>query len=669
MCGIAGFVSTTPDVHAARRLEQMAAVLVHRGPDGQGFYLQHDPAWNLHRQGDLSARALEPGWSCRGVPESGVVAGLANTRLAIVDLAHGQQPVWNEDRTVVAVFNGEIYNYQSLREELLVAGHRLASRSDTEILPHLYEQHGLDGMLERLDGMFALALWDVPRATLVLARDRLGEKPLYYRTTPHGILFASELKGLLVREDVPRVIDPVSVVRYLVLEAVPAPSTIYQGIRQLEPASFLIWRKDGGTRTGRYWAFPTPEAIQAMRRRRSDRAWLEALEGLLEATVRSRLTGDVPIAVLLSGGLDSSMIAAIVSAESESLHSFSVGFREQTFDESEAAHDVAARLGTHHHHLLVGIADVGPLLARIQLALDEPLADGSLVPTWALMAWVHRNGLRVALSGDGGDEVFGGYPTYQAHRLDPLWDRVPPSAARVLLRAARLLPTSYEILAPDFLVRRTLAGVARRGPLGHAVWMGGLEPEEALGLRKPELQALLPDEARQGAWWTAVARDPLEEGYAWPEHAQLQDLQHYLPNDLLVKVDRAAMASSLEVRAPMLAHELVAFGLALPPRLKVTLTETKVALRRLCAGRLPAWIARRPKKGFGMPTARWLRTLDRPVVEDWLAPPPGAVPFFDARQVRRWLDEHRAGVADHRKRLWPIVMFERWRRGPWGPGG
>ncbi len=665
MCGIAGFASTRPDPGAARRLETMADVLAHRGPDGKGFYLQRDPAWPLEPRGDGAVPVFaDPDWTVRDAPGSALLVGLANLRLAIIDLEHGRQPVFSEDRSIVAVFNGEIYNYRALQAELERDGHRLASGTDSEVLPHLYESVGIEGLLEKLDGMFAFAIWDGPGARLVLARDRLGEKPLYYRVTGDGIQFASELKGLLALPDVPRRLDPVSVAQYLVLESVPAPASIYQDIRQLEPASALVWHgQDGGRTTRRkYWSLPSRDAIEAMRAGRSDTAWLTELDTLLTETIGSRLTGDVPIGVLLSGGLDSSLIASVARRHVGDLPTFSVGFRERSFDESGPAHDVAAALDTRHHHLLVGMADIGPILSRIQLLLDEPLADGSLVPTWALAAWVRRSGVTVALSGDGGDETFGGYPTYLAHHLDPLWNHLPPWLSGALERCAGLLPASFDNISRDFVIKRTIAGIPHGGAVRHAIWMGGLAPREAVALLHPDVRPSLQDVAL-----FARHLEHARSGHRWPESAQVLDFEHYLPNDLLVKVDRAAMASGLEVRAPLLAHRLVAFGMALPAHLKVTMTQTKVAIRRICASRLPASVVKRPKKGFGMPIALWLRDLDRATVDEWLAPPAGGQPLFDRQRVAAWLETHRKGREDNRKRLWPIVMFERWRRGPWGP--
>ncbi len=668
MCGIAGFVRTHPDPNAIDRLETMADVLAHRGPDGRGFFVSADGSWPLDIGSREPRNPTEP-WTIHRPRRTRRLIALANVRLAIIDLVRGRQPVFSEDRSVVVVFNGEIYNYQALRSELLARGHTLASATDSEVLPHLYEEHGVDGMLERLDGMFAFALWDEVRARLVLARDRLGEKPLYYRVDDHGILFASELKGLLVHPDVPRHMDLASVAEYLLLEAVPAPATIYEGMAQLEPAAHLVWEADGtrDPRPKKYWTFPDPYTIRQDRTRRTNSEWLEELEQVLTTTIASRLTGDVPIGVLLSGGLDSSLIASVAREHLQDLPTFSVGFREASFDESAAALEVARTLGTRHHHLLVGMADIGPILSRIQLWLDEPLADGSLIPTAALTAWVRRHDVTVVLSGDGGDEAFGGYPTYLAHRLDPVWDRVPPRLARALARAARRLPASYDNISPDFVVKRTLAGLEHRGALRHAVWMGGLSPEDlARVLHVDVRRALERGEGRAVGRWQVESDS---EQYDWPENIQLLDLRHYLPNDLLVKVDRAAMSVGLEVRAPFVSHRVIELGLRLPSRLKLSGARTKVAIRALCEKRLPPSITGRPKKGFGMPTAHWLRDMNQEVVDDWLAPPADGRPLFHQRLVADWLAEHRAGRADHRKRLWPIVMLERWRRGPWGPDG
>lgn len=650
MCAIAGFFALRPFLQASTRLENMIDVQAHRGPDGRGFYLR-----------ELTSSYLD-------APQ----LGLASRRLAIVDRAHGTQPVFSEDRKCVAVMNGEIYNYRSLQQLLRAQGHILASEADTEVLVHLYESLGLDGMLSRLRGMFAFALWDEARQTLHLARDPLGEKPLYYTVLSSGLHFASELKGLLVLKDVPRVLDPIAVGQYLISEAIPAPRTPYQHIYKLEPGHVLSARIEGGelkTSIRRYWTPPSPEEVGSSREgltHRDTPVLLRRLEQQLLASVEAQLMGEVPVGILLSGGLDSSIVAAMMSRIRPGLPSFSIGFQETSFDESGPARQVAQHLGLEHFPHQLEPRHLPMLLHQVMGWLDEPLADGSLIPTTALMQHTRSQGVIVALSGDGGDESLGGYPTYLASRLLGNMSPLPDRLRLFLQTFVSKLPSSHENLSFDFKVRRILEGLSVPPDQRHATWMSGWAPHL---LRQYLLPPFQQQEAEQVWLEPSLRLWPELVRHGWPEASQLHDLLRYLPDDLLVKTDRSSMSVGMEVRAPLLDPELVAFGLCLPPWLKIRGLRTKVALRMLGKKYLPKTILERPKKGFGMPTAHWLRQMPEGELLEWLTPPRDQPPLVEKTVIEGWVKAHRAGSADLRKTLWPLVIFEHWRKGPWGPGG
>jgi len=694
MCGIAGFAFTRPDSGALQRLSAMTDVMGHRGGNGRAFYLQlpgitaESPIQVTSSHPDLGPLFVPPNpidhrlelpggllgppvdrtvpctrvW-LDGIGAAGTQVGLGNRRLAIVDRTGGMQPVFSEDRSVVAVFNGEIYNYRTLQKEIRSAGQHLETDTDSEVLVHLYWRLGIEETLRRLDGMYAFALWDARSACLHLARDPIGEKPLHYRVDQGQLTFASELKGLLVAPECPRDVDPLALGQYLYGESVPAPRTIYQGLLKLPPGSRLSWSA-GRITTHRFFTFPSGAALSAHRGSAgAGKGDAPALEAAIEASILSRMTGEAPMGTLLSGGLDSGLVTAIMARQVSELHTFSLGFEEASFDESEPAKRAARHIGTTHHSFRLEFEAFAPLLDGVLSWMDEPLADGSLLPTAALCAWVRQAGIVVVLSGDGGDEAFGGYPTYLAHRLDPLWDLIPPRVGGWAERILNHLPSSHENIALDFKLRRIVAGF---GPIPdrHSLWMCGLRPEEVFGVLSSSAQSQL----KEADLWAPLHRiHDQARGASWLEAAQIHDLERYLPDDLLVKTDRAGMAFGLEIRAPLLDPELVSRGLGLPTGLKISRGQTKVALRRLGRRYLPESLLQLPKKGFGMPVAHWLRRLEPGRLEGWLEPVSGARRYFDSELVARWIGEHRSGKRDHRKRLWPLVIFERWRKGPWGP--
>jgi asparagine synthase (glutamine-hydrolysing) len=599
VCGIAGLYSPggapNPDL-----VDAMRAAIVHRGPDD-------------------------------GSTDTFGACVLGHQRLKIVDLETGFQPVANENGDISCVFNGEIYNFPQLRQEL--RGHEVRGTGDTPVLPHLYEEHG-PAFVERLHGMFALAVWDAPRNRLLLARDRLGKKPLLWTRLPDGTLaFASELKALLRLPELARDVDLEAIDAYLALQYVPGDRTALRGVRKLPPGHVLLAEGES-ERVERYWSAEPAEGSD------SEDEWLERVREKVTAAVRRRLIADVPLGALLSGGIDSSIVVALMAqASSEPVRTFTVGFAEPRYDERRYARAVAERWETDHVELGVH-AEVADVLSRLAATLDDPLGDEAALPLF-LICEQAREHVTVALTGDGGDESFAGYERYVAHELA---GRVPARAAAAGARALRLLPAARrEPRSPLFRTARFLdVAAAERGD------------------RYRRLMEVVPVELRRRLWAEGTAREVRLEP-ARPGIAGLQslDIGTYLPGDLLPKADLTSMVHSLELRSPLLDHEVIELGLALPASLKVQGREGKVALRRAFADELPARVASRRKTGFGVPLRRWFRSDLRELARETLAVDRG---WFRPEEVRRLLDEHEAGRADHGHRLWCLLMLELWVR-------
>ena len=557
---------------------------------------------------------------------------LGHQRLKVIDLETGYQPVSNETGEVVAVFNGEAYNFATLRGEL--GAHEIRGTGDTPVLPHLYEESGPE-FVARLDGMFALALWDAGRERLVLARDRLGKKPLLYTRLADGTLaFASELKALLRLPGLSREVDLEAIDAYLALQYVPGNGTALRGIRKVPPGHLLVAEGDS-ERLACYWQAAPAEPSA------TDEEWLERVRTTVAEAVRKRLVADVPLGALLSGGIDSSIVVALMAqAATEPVRTFTVGFSDERYDERAYARSVAEMYGTVHEELEL-VEDVAATLPRLAAAFDEPLGDEAALPTF-LIAEQARRHVTVALAGDGGDETFAGYERYVAHALAR---RIPGPAARTGAAAVRLVPAARrEPRSALFRAARFLDVAAAPDGERYARLME-IFP---LGLRRQ-----LWSDPRQA---TGVHLTPRGDGIAG---LQLLDLATYLPGDLLLKADLASMAHSLELRSPFLDHEVVALGLALPDRLKTRGREGKIALRRAFGDELPPAVAARGKTGFGVPLGRWFRHDLYDLARDALTTDRG---WFRADTVRRLLDEHRSGDADHGHRLWCLLMLELWVR-------
>jgi asparagine synthase (glutamine-hydrolysing) len=622
MCGIAGFVNGKN--HPADRavLARMTATIAHRGPDGDG----------LHTDGP---------------------AALGHRRLSIIDLAGGAQPMANEDGSVWVTYNGELYNEFGLRDDMIARGHVYKSTSDTESLVHLYEEHG-DGFARDLNGMFALAIWDARRSRLVLARDRMGQKPLYYcETSGGGLVFGSEPKALLAHPDVPRRLDPESLARYLFYEYVPAPHSIWAGIRKLPPATVLVW-ENGRTKLSRYWSPRWPDAGDRVPD--FEAAASAFWDDFRDAVDRHR-RADVPIGVFLSGGVDSSSVAAAVCEviPAREVRTFSIGFEDPTFDESPHFGAMARFLGTDHHERTFSAASVYELLPEVAGWLDEPFGDASVLPTHLLSRFA-RESVKVILGGDGADELIAGYPTFQAERAARVFRRLPTVARSLAGAAVGRLPVDHGNLSLDFRLKQFVRGAAEPLALAHQRWLGSFSGPEIARLLAGGPAGGFDVEAEHLARAGSLARghDDLTRSLAL-----YQDT--YLPDDILTKVDRASMACGLEVRAPFLDAGLVDRVEALPSCYKYGRGQTKRLLKMAASGRLPATSLKRSKKGFGIPVARWLRGPLGPLLDRLLGAERLKLQgLFDAPEVARRVAEHRAGVRDHRKPLWSLLMFQLW---------
>jgi asparagine synthase (glutamine-hydrolysing) len=623
MCGIAGFVDFSGHGRdaAARRVRAMTDAIPYRGPDDDGFYVDDH-------------------------------AALGHRRLSIVDLAGGHQPMAVADGAVQIVFNGEIYNFQPLRRELEAMGHVFQSRSDTEVILRAYLQWG-EQCLERLNGMFAFALWDLRTRRLLLARDRVGEKPLYWHRQGSRISFASELKALRAGGGCPDALDPEALDCYLTLGYIPSPRTIYRGVSKLQPARALTITADGVSER-RYWqlSFADPRQIGL------DEA-TEELATLLDDAVRCRMVSDVPLGAFLSGGLDSSLVVEAMSRLSNRpVITNSVGFGEREFNELDVAAVTAARLKTDHHEELV-LPKAADILPRIAWHFDEPLADSSAVPTWYVCRMA-RERVTVALSGDGGDESFGGYTfRYLPHAHESRIRAAVPAAVRsaVFGPAAALWPASARLPRP--LRLKTILGNLAQGD-AEAFY------RDLAWLRDDTRRSVYaPDFMRSLAGFTArEAVMPLYAASNAPDaigRAQQTDIHLYMTDDVLAKVDRISMAHSLEVRCPLLDPAILEFAARLPASVKIAGGRGKMPLRRLAERRLPAEVVNMPKRGFSIPAARWLREDLRPMTESLLFDgSAGVLDCLDRTALRRTWQEHLRGDRDHSVFIWGVMMLALW---------
>jgi len=615
MCGIAGYVNLDPDAPVdLPLLQKMTETLTHRGPDEDGF-LAEGPA------------------------------ALGMRRLRIIDLEGGKQPISNEDKTVWVVFNGEIYNFLELRQEL-EGRHRFSTRTDTEVIVHLYEDRG-PACVEALRGMFAFALWDSRERRLLLARDHMGKKPLYYSRTAHALWFGSEIKTLLASPAVGRTLDLPALDDYLALGYIPAPRSIFQEIRKL-PQGSLLELKDGRERIHRFW-----RVDWSVRGSEKGQAAADGLLHQLEDSVKRRMIADVPLGAFLSGGIDSTTVVWLMSRmTSEPVKTFSIGFDHEQYNEIPYAREVSRAFKTEHHDEVVR-PDALAILPELVKFFDEPFGDSSAIPTY-LVSRLARRHVTVALSGDGGDEAFAGYNRY---RKAYLMNRIRPlllgkTGAHAAARLAGLLPI----------------GASRARRISSALRRAALPAMEryftTVGLYTPELRAELRSnsanpppcsslpEAFQAAWSDAISLDPVRR-------YQAVDIETYLPDDILVKVDRASMAVSLETRAPLLDYRLVQYSASLPGHHNFHGYRGKRLLRSLIDGKVPPAVLNRPKRGFSMPLALWFRQDWQKTARDLLLHE-GVLQYFNRNAIEGMLTEHVGGWIDHSEHLWLLLVFSAW---------
>jgi asparagine synthase (glutamine-hydrolysing) len=614
MCGICGLVSldgaTAPDPAA---LAAMNDTLVHRGPDSDGSVIDGP-------------------------------CGLAMRRLSIIDLAGGDQPIANEDGRIQVIQNGEIYNYRELMDELRGKGHTFSTHSDTEVLVHLYEERG-PPFVDALRGMFTIAIWDARHGRVVLARDRFGIKPLYYRVEGGTLSFASELKALLRQPGFSREIDPEALESFLAFNSIPSPLTIFKEARKLPPGHTLVAER--GEVTLERYARPAPAPAGEVRTESED-VLAEELRDRLRNSVRAHLVSDVPVGVLLSGGVDSAALTAMAAGESGyQVSTFSIGFEESSFDELGQARLVAKQYGTDHHELILR-PDAVDLLPRLVEAFDEPFGDSSALPTY-LVSQLAADTVKVVLSGEGGDELFGGYYTYVADRLAPRLGRAAP----FLRPLVELLPSSSQKVSFDYKAKRFMRGAHLPPVERHHAWkeIFSADAQQEL-LSAPRMSDPLD-----------VYRERYGETEGSEELARLQDLDLgiYLVDDLLVKTDRASMAHSLEARVPFLDPVVAELALALQTKQKVRGFSKKRLLRRAAAPLVPREIIRGRKQGFSIPVASWLRGDLAAFARDVLSPETiQRQGYLDAGAVTRVLDEHISGREDLSRQIWGLLNFTLW---------
>jgi asparagine synthase (glutamine-hydrolysing) len=621
MCGICGASALSggnPGIDE-NILALMSQNLTHRGPDDHGCYISE-------------------------------YTMLGMRRLSIIDLVSGQQPITNEDKTIRVVYNGEIYNFREIRAELLAKGHTFSTNSDTEIILHAYEEYG-DECVQKFNGMFAFGIWDERSKRLLLVRDRLGIKPLYYSFQKDTLIFGSEIKAILAHPMVRRDIDLTALDHFLTLEYIPGPRTIFEQIKKLPPGHRLVFQ-DGNLKIERYWEIP-------FRRITDDEdTCAEILFQLLKDSVEGQMISDVPLGAFLSGGIDSSAIVAMMSQITPgNVRTFSIGFDDSSYNELPTARAVAAHFGTIHEEEVLK-PDIASMAEHLVCHMDEPFGDFSIFPTY-LVSRLARRQVKVVLSGDGGDELFGGYDTYIAQRLDNYYSKLPASLRRTFL------PVFMDKVPPQRVkkgiinkAKRLIEGSVLPASLQHTRWMIFTSQADKDRLYMPDLRASLngrsAESLLQEYFSKAAPFEPLAQ-------QQYVDINTYLVDDILVKVDRMSMAASLEARVPYLDHRVVELAVNLPASMKLRGMQTKVILRKAMKQVLPDFVLKKPKQGFSIPVKSWLRGPLKPLMTDLLSEASLCKRgYFVPATVHQWMNEHLEGRANHSHRLWSLMVLELW---------
>ncbi len=624
MCGIAGWVNleqSNSNNHTEAVLHSMCETIMHRGPNSEGIWMDDTIALGMRR-------------------------------LSIIDLHTGDQPVYSKDKSIVVMMNGELYNYREVKADLEKRGHKFVTQTDTEIVPHLYQEYG-DDFVDHINGMFAITLWDTRKKRLVIARDRYGEKPLYYGIFDGKLIYASEPKALLAHPSVNVELDTQSLRQYLSFDYVPAPHSIYKGISKL-PAAHIMTIENGEVKTRRYWnlSFSKNGYTPSLEKAAAE------LRDLLSDAVRMRLVADVPLGILLSGGVDSSTVAAFATQHAtETVKTYSIGFSEDSFDETRYAREVAKHLGTDHYEEILSAEKAGDLISDIGTWLDEPLSDGSLIPTFLLARFVRKH-VTVALGGDGGDEIFAGYPMYFGHKMASVYSSIPQFLRSSLIEpVVRRLPVSTKNMSFDYKAKRFVRSANFETIQRHHSWFGSFSVDEQKLLLTENVLAQTSGDIYAGARNLLDICDAQDE----IERMQYLDMNFYMAEDILTKVDRASMAVSLETRAPFLDPRIGEFAASLPLDYKLRGNKGKYILKKSVEGLLPKSILNRSKKGFGIPIAEWLKGRLNPLMHEMLsAKRLNDQGLFEPAYVQSLIAEHEKGIASHYKQLWTLLVFQLW---------
>lgn len=620
MCGIFGFytnkISADDQISI---LKHMGERLIHRGPDAEGYFTHNHMAMGMRR-------------------------------LSIIDLETGKQPIFSCDKSHVIVFNGEIYNFRELRKDLKEKGYQFQTKSDTEVVVNMYQEKGAES-LQDFNGMFAFALYDETKDELFIARDRFGIKPLYYCYQNDTLVFASEIKALLCYPSISREISADALDLYLTFEHVPAPYSIYKNIHKLEQGHYLIL-KNGRLIKKRYYKISYGNKHTS----RNTAEYIEDLDLLINSAVKRRTISDVPFGAFLSGGIDSALIAYyLVKNSSKKVKTFNVAFEDKSFDESHYSRQVADHLCTDHHEHVFTTDDLIKSLPAILDNMDEPFADASLLPT-ALLSRFTRENVTVALSGDGSDEIFAGYPTYYARKLAQY---VPKWVYPLMRIGANVLPVNDDNISFDFKVKKFIEGLGNPPDLRHQIWLGSFAPVQKLEIFSKDTLNTLEDKTSVSNLVRSHMRTCDTESN-W-ERSLWLDMRFYLQDNMLVKVDRASMMHSLEVRVPYLDHQLVEYAIRIPAKYKYNGRVSKYILKKLASVYLPENIVKRPKKGFGIPIAKWMKHELRSHFQEILSEDRiNTQGFFNGRNVKSLLNQHLLNKKDNRKLLWTLYIFSLW---------
>tara|TARA_Y100000294_G_scaffold144178_1_gene139052 strand:- start:165 stop:2042 length:1878 start_codon:yes stop_codon:yes gene_type:complete len=615
MCGIFGFSSPLSTDDQSSVLREMGNCLIHRGPDDHGYFQKNH-------------------------------IGMGMRRLSIIDLQSGKQPIYSNNGNCVIVYNGEVYNYKDLRTDLEDRGYHFHTETDTEVIVNLYQEKGVD-CLHDLNGMFAFAVYDIQKDELFLARDRFGIKPLYYLFENNSFVFGSELKAVIQYPAVNTTISLEAVDLYLTFDYVPAPWSIFENINKLEQGHYVTL-KNGKLNKKQWYQLTFAPKFD------SDKAtdYLEKLDYLIQEAVRRRTVSDVPLGGFLSGGIDSSLISHyLVKSSNTPLKTFSIGFDEPSFDESRYARQMADHLGTEHHEKIFSVDDMKNLIPNIFESMDEPFADASLLPTYFLCSYAKEE-VTVALSGDGGDEVFGGYPTYYARKLA---EQIPPWTYSILKYGANLLPVNDDNISFDFKAKKFTEALKYDPDVRHQYWLGSFNHSQKQSLFSNDVKNKLNGKDIL----TGLVKNQMQDCDTednW-ERSLWQDMRFYLQDNMLVKVDRASMMNSLEVRVPLLDHEVVEFSARIPAKFKYRNTQSKYILKRMAEHHLPNEIVYREKKGFGIPIAKWLKKELKTQFDDMVENSELCEHLFDSDYLHKLQDDHLNNRKDNRKLLWAVLVL------------